>query len=329
MADRLILHIGDAKTGSTSIQRTLQNETYIVGEYIASPGPANDVGLAFSLFRRGHRKYATKRWNDRSALLRESDADVGIISSEHFQFVNPKVLRDRLTESMPEHVDTVQIIAYARPHVDRLVSTYSQRVRTSNFIGSISEFYQVFQNGSTFPYSARFLSWREVFGDQFVLRPMVRSHLHEACVVHDFFHVALGHTDFEITLAPDQNASPSLEDLSIIAQLTETRGEADRAVAVHLDQLLAADPSASATKQGIDSDLVAEMIADQKEDAALLDEIFFDDTPMTDALMKAPEKAIEAPQSIKAVEHFDESEMRLMRVFTQLVADIRSQVVKG
>ena len=196
MAAELILHIGGFKTGSTSIQAALAKCNYTVpGKTILYPGVAEREGLAKS--RGQHDRLARTPFPNQPVArhrearfaavarrLRKSDADTdyAVLSAEMFEYVNPQLLAAEIDRHFPEYRDRLRIIGYVRPHAERLVSGYAERVKHGFFLGSLEEFHQASSVKDKphhwgFFYAQRFARWKACFGDAFQIRPMIRDRL--------------------------------------------------------------------------------------------------------------------------------------------------------
>ncbi|WP_083097450.1 hypothetical protein [Pseudophaeobacter leonis] len=102
MIKELIVHLGDTKTGSTSIQKALVNGAYDVpGKEILYPTGNHHIALAKTLTQERRFKQREARFKRVGQALRDSDADYGIISAEHFQFVDPEVFAESLKKYWP------------------------------------------------------------------------------------------------------------------------------------------------------------------------------------------------------------------------------------
>ena len=97
-----------------------------------------------------------------------------------------------------------------------------------------------------FSYFDRFSGWQEQFGDEFVLRPMIRSELRNQSVIDDFTAVAFDTSDFEVVGHADANQSLSLSDLVgvrfVQARYQEKGKWLRHALGCELARLLAAQP---------------------------------------------------------------------------------------
>ena len=327
MTERVVFHIGDHKTGTTSIQQVLAAGAW-EGPEIAYPvteARLNHKPAADTLFRpnRGHRVAdAFAKLNRRA---NRATAPVTVFSAESFENVAPEALKAAIETHMPDHAAKIHVIAYVRPHAERVLSSYMQVLKVGNFAGTLERFFAKKAEVKRYTYTPRFTAWRENFGDRFTLRPMVRGALFRKDVVADFLKCALGTEDFKVN--PDfvtGNESLALSDMVMIRafhrnknlgdRLVDNRGKATWALA----RLLAADPPAVTAKLAIHESLMAQIEAEYRADAEALDAAFFEGTPMADALDRAHGKTVPEAQSLRMADHHDPETRRLVAVFGEL-----------
>lgn len=328
---KLVFHLGDMKTGSTAIQTALSSKGWTCDSVKLLYPRGNRVShITFAQSLSGRVDHSrTERLVQEilTELQANPEADVAVISAEHFENVDPQVLRQAIETYLPQYKTDARFIAYVRPHADRFASTYAERVKTGQFVGTLAELQATLHTRKTFVYTPRFLAWRETFGAAFELRPMIRDQLYREDVVADFLRFVLQTEDFTLSEAPDANESLSLENLSILREMHvklnggKHRGENYQST---LGRALARRMNDSVFRAGskvrIDRPL-AERVRDQyAADAAALDAAFFTGTPMTDALNAAPGKAIDAPQSVRIEDHFTAREQYLIHTFLDQTA---------
>jgi hypothetical protein len=341
MVKTLVIHLGGHKTGSTSIQSTLARQTWEADASICYPSVL--AGRAGAQARSNHGALAAVLTGPPDPALRDqrfalaarrlaaSDADLGVLSAERFEHVNPAALHQVIAAHFPEHADSLRLIAYVRPHAERLVSGYAERVKHGVWSGTLEEFAAQMAGVTglrSFFYHDQFLRWRRVFGPRFTLRPMIRERLVAGDVVRDFLDFALEGRAVRLTEPALRNESASLEDLALLREFHRLAGggekpsEAQNKLGVRLARHLNEDPAATRTKLQLHRALAEAVVETYRADAAALDAEFFDGTPMTDALLAAPAKAVETAQSMRAEDHFGAAEMRLIRVWSGFLAEL-------
>jgi len=331
MVKSIIIHIGDRKAGSTSIQRTLAHKGWSCDTVsLFQPKPINHGPLAKALATPDDHEQQEIQFARLIPRLQESNADIGVISAEAFEDVDPEVMKQVLSKYMPEHMADLRVIAYVRPHAERILSSWAQQIKMGMFSGSLRAFYNKTSAKGRFLYHDRFSAWREVFGGQFTLRPMIRDTLYQQSAVADFFHFALQTTDF--TLNEDKsNASLSIEDLTLLKAVQEIYSQSHKhrnlqaALGDGMAQILSRfPPRPTQTKPRMEKELVQDVVATYLEDAQNLDAKFFTGSPITNALHGAIDKAIDAPQIITPETYFSAHELRSIQALAHLITTLAS-----
>lgn len=326
MIKELVVHLGDTKTGSTSIQNALlQGACQGAGVSVFYPTGNHHNMLVRTLTRKPQFKDREFRFNRIYQRLLKSEDDIGVISAEHFQFVHPDLFIEAVDKYWPEFSGNMRLIAYVRPHAEKLLSSFAERTKLGHVSGSFESFVDKMAQQDTLDYLPRFTAWRDRFGDRFELRPFVRGELYRQDPVADFFRFMLGHEDFQIGSVISSNTSLTLPQLALLrdvhAQLMtqlEARGQKltravmdaratmGRSVAEHMrDSGLGNDGA----RMKIPAHLEARIRTRYAEDAAALDKAFFTATPMSDAISDIKRLTTSEEQSLE-MEHYFSSEVR-------------------
>ena len=159
MTQELIFHIGDHKTGSTSIQSALAAKHIVPeGKTLLYPSQLNHNHLV-ELRRKGKaikgKRFSGpdirhKKFSELAHEINNSDYDFCVISAEAFEAFSPS----RLDDIIAKYFDTTQIkirvIAYVRPHAARLLSSYAEKIKISPFPGSLDEYHEKTQRNGKF-----------------------------------------------------------------------------------------------------------------------------------------------------------------------------------
>ena len=336
MIKELVLHLGDTKTGSTSIQNALvRGLCQIPGKTLIYPTTNNHVAMARTLTQERRFSQRAARFKRLRSAFEKSDADIGIVSAEHFQFVDPDVLVEAIETYWPAFRDRLRLVAYVRPHADKLVSTFSERVKLGSRLPSLEAFFETANAIDTFNYSQRFGAWRRVFGERFILRPFVRSELHQGDAICDFVKILAGDDNFRITGKVAANTSLSVAQLALLREVhevindkigtgigpryLEARGAVGRLVGEYMRQHQLGQDS---PKLAIPKPMAEAVRARYAPDAEALDAAFFANTPMSDALNALDRKLVDAPQSLKASDHFAPEVIEATRIQAHVLADL-------
>lgn len=332
MVRELVFHIGDHKTGSTSIQQALvQGAVRCDHTSIAYPvgkTRLNHKVAADSLFRKDMAKRKRRAFKTLQKRMAAAEADIGIVSAESFETVKPVALQKAIANFLPEHAETARVIAYVRPHAERILSSYTQVLKLGNFTGTLEEFARHSERVGRYVYTPRFEGWRDTFGDRFELRPMIRDRLYQGDVVKDFLSYVLRSEDFTLAEVVGANESLSINDVVMLRAFHRMPKTGQRKVDVrgkagwHFARVLADLPNANTTRLGLHKSLMDEIEAAYRADAEALDAAFFDGTPMADALDRAHAKALPQAQGLELGDHFDPEAARMIRIWAALVDDL-------
>jgi len=327
MVNEIVFHLGDCKTGTTSIQSALAAQAWTsqAGD-ITYPTRLNHIPLARTLSMPREKRFEEARFTKLREAFQASDAAHGVVSAEHFEFVDPEAVHAAILRHLPDWAGNIRLVAYVRPHGDRLVSTFAERSKKGLFLQSPEAMHEQLIKNRLLFYTPRFKKWRATFGNAFTLRPFVRNRLYKEDVVQDFFRYLLGSEAFDITQPTARNESLSVEDIAMLRAIhqyirkeTNSYHLPQQAFGWYMSDLLAATPHASHTKPRLHKALAQQVVQTYAEDAAALDAEFFDGTPMSDALAATPDKAIKVAQSFRPEDHYDASELRRFRVWAQLL----------
>lgn len=203
MQQRVIIHIGVPKTGTTAVQKFLcDNRNALLGAGWLYPGNIcrgfGQHDLAF-LLGGGYPEWATvqpRSLAELLALLRQEITSVPhrqlLISSENFYLLcSPQALADCLRE-LGYAPGEVGIVVYLRRQDDAVESWYNQAVKAQGYAGTLSE--HAAAAGDLWDYATRLARWAEVFGAD---NMSVHCYSTGGDVRHDFLRVlGIGPADF-------------------------------------------------------------------------------------------------------------------------------------
>lgn len=308
---QLVLHIGDPKTGSSSIQTVLYEQRLSCQtKCLVSPREFSEAKLAATLHKPARRKDRAAQMKAKAQWLAEVDADIAVLSAEQFCNVEPRVLHNALSNRMPEHAEGARIIAYVRPHHGRFVSSYAQKTKCGVISRSPEKYHKRSLKRGFFTYFDRFSRWRDVFGERFVLRPMVRSELKSGDLTQDFFDVVLDGAQFEIDAPQRVNEALNLQQLACVrviqTVLREKEIDSQMRVAVGSFFGLALNdgtPKSPESAIEIHRALAEEIAQDYAEDAKRLDDMFFAKPILQTALENAVQNAVASEQGHDLAAH--------------------------
>lgn len=333
----LVFHIGDHKTGSTSIQYAfaagrvvLQNHSVY---YPASGINSNMLPPHFEAYEGtggpDARDKAIKVFRKLGQQLKSAKEDYCLISAEGFELVNPAVFREVLETCWATQTDDIRIIGYVRPHAARLLSDFAERTKIGGprvMTGNLATSLQVLGNEGRLPYFPRFSAWRKQFGNRFQLRPMIRNQLVEGDVVHDFVHHAFDRDGFDLKGGTQANESLDLTDLMRLKVLQrhcqDKPPKMRHTLGWEFARVIATlPPPRIRTKLSLHKALAAEIHSSYLQDARAMDQAFFAGQPLLEGeLNTALERAVDEPQSIMPEDHLPESEIRSLTILSEIIS---------
>ena len=328
MIKKLVIHLGDCKAGSTSIQTILFRKAWTSQHHnVFYPKPFNHIRLAKSISTKSLLPFQARIFNRINNALSNSRAPIGILSAENFEFVDPQMFSDAIDKYLPEFRDHIQLITYVRPHAERLLASYSERVKKCTFTKSLEDFHEFFENKKYLFYAPRIERWKDVFGDRYHVKPMKTSFLREKDVVHDFFEFAFGDDDFQFTEPTRHNESVSLQDLALfqyfhkkIRAINNKKQLAPSYARLgsHLSMIMAENPVSEPSKLQLHKSLADKILSTYEHDAEQLDRLYFNDSALQSSLQAAQEKAIDTPQSLAIEDHSSPQTIRMLDCWLEL-----------
>lgn len=221
MITELLIHIGDPKTGTSSIQAAMKARAFecpslrvVTQEETNGSAFANAVNPRKSNPERRREQFLKKAdWIDTQS------ADLGLISAEFFASVPPEELSRGIAEFLPEQRQTTRILAYARPHAGRFLSSYAQRLKTGGYNGEPEGYAKNIVDGDKLNYASRFGAWESEFRERFTLRPFVRSEMVQGDAVADFFNQAFKGEAFTLKPMPRANEALAVQELAALRRV--------------------------------------------------------------------------------------------------------------
>jgi len=320
VTDRLVIHIGDIKTGSTSIQNALRLQEARVPETLFFGVPANHNLLASCLTDPLQMEQADEIYALLGRTLSTMTAQTGVISAEMLEFVDPTVFRAMLTKHFAGLASRLSIIAYVRPHGERVLSGFTEETKKGDFTGSLDAYCAKQLAKGTLLYKKRFDAWRATFHDKLQIRAFVPSALVHNDVVSDFFANALN-LNVPANAPPEHaNTRLSVENLSLLRHLHITWRNWSETPAVpgadafgwHVAPLLGRDISFGNTPVAVHADLAEQITQTCREDAIAMDDAYFRHAPMTEALNQFRQDAIDRPQSFDVETYFNREQIAML-----------------
>ncbi|UQB43260.1 hypothetical protein JX580_05130 [Thiomicrospira microaerophila] len=225
MKKQILVHIGDAKTGTSSIQNYLTFNRQVLLEndilyantgLLAANGIANHkLAFCLNLARKEYHDQKQTLYTELYQEISQTKCHTIIISSEGFSSL--RTLKDitSLKELLLDY--NVKIFAYLRRPDLWVESWYSQIVKNHPFITKTFEEY--FKNHQE-PSIKTILNYSEVFGcENMIVRPFEIDKLHNKNLIDDFFN-SIGFDKIGMCV-DDINKSPNIYITELLRTLNE------------------------------------------------------------------------------------------------------------
>lgn len=334
----LIFHIGDTKTGSTSIQDTLATKGLrIEGQFpfYSSPLAHNHLVPYFRTLAQGGNPEEVALAHQKIAELAQEIRDSGyrhsVISAELFAFQDADRFKAIVDEHFSGVADKIRVVAYVRPHAQWITATFAEQLKIGDFRGDLDQFYeQRCEDGVIFPYHDRFSRWQTAFGARFHLRPFVRSALAGESVITDFAATAFPGTKCEVFERAASNEALSLEDLLRIQILQDKMTRRRWIMRHHFGWeltrqvgLLGPTTATSATKVQMHRALAEKIRSRFLDDAKIMDRDFFSGQGyLEDGLHAMVDNACADKQSVDPGDYFSASELRSLHLFAEVINEL-------
>lgn len=333
----LIFHIGDHKTGSTSIQDAFATgRVEFPGHSLLYPAARNHNYLRDLLdtAEKGGKPGKTRKGmpgpEELVRMVGAAGEDFVLFSGEAFEGFSPDRFDEELVSRLAGPNDRVRIVAYVRPHAGRILSSYAEQIKIGRHGGTPDGFFARSLKSGRFFYAPRLRQWRDRFGDRFVVRPLIREQLHNGSVLDDFIRTGFGDIPCRVAPTPPSNESLSLRDLVMLRHLQAHLRKTGKGVRFSfgwdMARLLGEVPLAAPQERLQLHRALAERIRDAyRADAEAVDAEFFGGRGLfADALDEAVTTARATPQSLKPKDHFSPEELRDLTVMAKVCAAMLS-----
>jgi hypothetical protein len=333
----LVIHIGDHKTGTTTIQNALAagcveikdatlfypavlNHNYLMGHIRAfekGTEPPEPRKNQFSL-------------PDLAEHIRQSDADYVVISAEVFENLDPELLHRVVDTYFCECADRIRVVAYVRPHAQRILSSYAEQVKIGWFRGGMRDFYQQNLTSGRFHFAPRFKKLKALFGADFILRPMIREELQNGSVLEDFAHVAFDGRSYKVEEFEAENQSVTVRELALLYFLQGLFQDRDPWLRHTIGWEMVRRLERSRTpadkrvrKLVMSRDLACDVQDTYREDAVHMDAEFFDGRPlMMNAMQAMIDKSVSKEQVLDPNQFFSPEHLRNLTVMAGIIHDM-------
>lgn len=212
---RIFLHIGGAKTGTSTIQESLlQNKKKLAdlgysylhmdgrNEYRDLPAYCMNQDRVDNYFKINLINNAEQRrvfdesflvdFHEKMQSLPDKTHTV-IISSEHLS-ARLRTVEEiaRLKALLSDYASEIRVCYYIREQADKIASAYSTRIKTGGTL-SFDEYFASVEDGKDIDYEQILRKWEAVFGQGNIqLRIFDRREFHGGDLLKDFFYLLHG-----------------------------------------------------------------------------------------------------------------------------------------
>lgn len=217
---RIIFHVGDIKSGTTSVQVALAAgcipETK---QRVVYPARGLNHNYLQEAISRGGDTLITEVGRLVRLMKAKAPADICVISGERLSTMKAQVLKDAIETHFSGLADDYSVIRYVRPHFERLISGYAEQVKIGAETRSLEEFVNRAIQTKRYAQSHRHKVWRDAFDGRYILRPMIRKQLIGGDVVRDFFQTIMGPLPEDWQSPENANESLAPEALELIREI--------------------------------------------------------------------------------------------------------------
>jgi hypothetical protein len=336
---KLIVHVGDHKAGSTSIQNGLaRGIVRLKHGTLSYPLLADKVGhnhLGRVLEAEGVKRFSLKRKPSNpegfakvAQIAREARPDVTVLSAEDFEGVAPAKLHAVLNKHFPVEPGALTLVAYLRPHPGRVISGLAERIKIGWAKNDPWEGISLSAR-LKLRYAPRVAAWRKEFSQAYIPRPMIREALVGGSLLDDLFATALGPGQVEVREDRRANESLGVEDLmrlhvihGALPQLSKWQHHGlGWALADHL--AAAAAPDTPGTPLRIHKALAEDLFKGLGGDARKIDAEVCGGQPLfTREFERVLDTALPERMSLRPEDWLEPGEIRSLRALAALIADM-------
>ena len=329
---KLIFHIGDRKTGSTTIQNALATGRILVDgrkPFYPASMAHNYILKHFNAYAEGAKilKNNPGRPNLEkiSQLLEHEEYAYAVISGEKFEEAKPNVAKSVMEKFLLPHANQHSVICYIRPHAARTLSSFAEQTKIGSYSGDVLGFHRRAIKKNRFKYEQRLRLWTDEFEDKFIARPFVRDVLTNGSPIDDFNKYAFPDSEVEIEQSEAANESLCLEDLVFLRYIQGHLKTRSRPLRLGLGWNLALDLTANhrknqSTKLRLDRHTAEVIRKHYLTDARELDRTIFASSPvMVRELDRAVDTALPEPQSMNPSDYYDSETLRYLAAVIDLV----------
>ena len=231
---KLILHIGNHKTGTTSIQRSL----YYSGDELKKAGYTY-----FSEIIYGIKKFNAVDWVDLTAFSQEYGGKIRtdfakalslkegnvIVSVETMSWIFDEKEIESFYNDLRKYFTEITVLVYIRRQDKHVISHFQQAAKTlpsKVFFGKGNTAIPIYGKhlDSYFNYYVRLMKWVNIFGkENFIIRVFDKKYFPDGDVVCDFFNTLQLNIDYKKLQVNESNGFIKTKVLHLLKEKNFTR----------------------------------------------------------------------------------------------------------
>lgn len=214
MIDEIIIHIGDHKAGSTSIQMAF-HKGHVESSELFYPDAHPDSKVPHN-----HNWYARSTGTDKEDVIMDhlkaqilrSDKSKVVISTAWYKYLTPNQLSDHINKHYRPLAKKIKVVRYIRPALEYCKSVYLEMVK----IGEVRDDFRTFFETSSYKLPKYYDSivYHNQMDYEIVTRPLVIDALYNGDVVEDFLQIC--GSEYKIIDKEVSNQASCVQHLSII-----------------------------------------------------------------------------------------------------------------
>lgn len=338
---QVIVHVGDHKAGSTTIQSALaRGDVTLEGGRLVYPligARFNQNHLAIrsagkitlDRLRSGFAKGKSKRpgFGAVARVARKQSPDLTVLSAEELENAPPKALAAELDAHFPTGEGALWVVSFIRPHAGRAISGLAEQIKIG-WAGPDPWASHIVKMKTRLRFAPRVAAWREVFGPAYVVRPMIRGELENGDLLQDLFAHTIGPGRVKVRPGPSANESLGIEDLMRLQVVQQALPAFSRwqhhDIGWNLAQHLIAQSRADSprTPLRLHRALAEELHAALRDDAAALDTLICGGRPVfSGELDRAVDTAVPEQMSLRPQDWLSGDEIRSLQAMAGLIGD--------
>lgn len=211
MIDDLIIHVGNHKAGSTSLQMAFHKKNIEADIFYPDAHPDSPVNHNHNWYGRS---IGTDREESVMGYLKEQIKNKKrvVISTAWYNYLSPEALEKHIDKHFAPIAKNIRIIRYIRPALDYWRSNYAECSKIGDIRTDFETYYKSTDHVPPIYYDKILKSQRKY---SITTRPFVKDALYKNDIVDDFLHFCVG-DDYEVTSRIIENVALPVQYLSAV-----------------------------------------------------------------------------------------------------------------